>query len=120
MTDLALSTISVPSFTISSLSLLSSILESHPPGAIVLHVHFLNQVLELIAENREYEHHKLIVVGEDELPDVVRKGNVPVKIVWLADLERKGRQAGPLESIATSACTIYFSCTYETAKRSAM
>ena len=77
-------------------------MESHPPGAIVLHAHFVQQVLELIAENHEYGHHTLIVVGEEDLPDVVRKGQVPVKVIWLADLERKGRASGPLEGVASS------------------
>lgn len=85
---MALASLCIPSFTISSLTLLSAVLESHPPSAIILHVHFLHKVLELIAENREYAHHTLIVVGEGDLPNVVEK--VQVKIRWLADVERKG------------------------------
>ena len=68
--------------------MLSAVLDAQPPSAIIVHVHFLGQILEQIAENREYAHHTLILVGEGDLPKVVDK--LGVNIVWLADLERKG------------------------------
>ncbi|OCB84357.1 hypothetical protein A7U60_g9037 [Sanghuangporus baumii] len=86
--DLALASQSIPSFTISSLTLLSSVFDAHPPSAIILHVNFLEHVLEQIAENAEFAHHTLILVGEGDLPDFV--GKLKVRILWLTDLERKG------------------------------
>ncbi|KAL5490430.1 hypothetical protein ACEPAI_5263 [Sanghuangporus weigelae] len=86
--DLALASQSIPSFTITSLTLLATVFDAHPPSAIILHVNFLEHVLEQIAENAEYTHHTLILVGEGDLPDFVEK--LKVKILWLTDLERKG------------------------------
>lgn len=97
ISDLALASKSIPSITLSSLTLLSAVLDSHPPNAIILHIHLLGYVLEQIAENSEYSHHTLIVVGEGDLPSVVDK--LPVKIIWLADLERKGAKVASDEKI---------------------
>lgn len=73
-------------------------LDSHPPNAIILHIHLLGYVLEQIAENSEYSHHTLIVVGEGDLPSVVNK--LPVKILWFADIERKGAKMTQAETNA--------------------
>ncbi|EJD05963.1 uncharacterized protein FOMMEDRAFT_119392 [Fomitiporia mediterranea MF3/22] len=94
--DLALASQSIPSLTISSLTLLSAVLDAQPPSAIILHVHSFSHLLEQIAENREYAHHTFILVGEGDLPDVVEK--LHVKIFWLADLEKKGANEAPVES----------------------
>lgn len=65
ITDLALSKIMVPSFTISSLEFLAPVLEHYPPSAIVCHVDLVPQLLELIADSNESSHHKLFVVGRN-------------------------------------------------------
>ncbi|KAI5123321.1 hypothetical protein M0805_009342 [Coniferiporia weirii] len=95
--DLALASQSIPSLTISSFTLLSSVLDMHPPSAIILHLHSLSHVLEQIAENSEYAHHTLILVGEGDLPKIVEK--LPLKILWLADLERAGVKGETLQSL---------------------
>ncbi|KAH8117503.1 hypothetical protein DFH11DRAFT_1700279 [Phellopilus nigrolimitatus] len=96
--DLALASQSIPSFTISSMTLLSSVLDAQPPSAIVVHVHFLSHLLEQIAENSEYAHHTLILVGEGDLPRFLEK--LQVKILWLADLERKGAKGEAVQTPA--------------------
>ncbi|THH08197.1 hypothetical protein EW145_g2865 [Phellinidium pouzarii] len=96
--DFALASQAIPSFTISSLTLLSSFLDTHPPTAIILHVHSLSHVLEQIAENSEYVHHTLILVGEGDLPHFVEK--LPLKILWLADLERKGAKGEAIQALS--------------------
>lgn len=94
--DLALASQSIPSLTISSLTLLSGVFDAQPPSAIILHVDFLEHVLEQIAENAEYSHHTLILIGEGDLPDFVEKLNV--RILWLADLERKGAREANVQA----------------------
>ncbi|OCH95584.1 acetyl-CoA synthetase-like protein [Obba rivulosa] len=68
--DLALASNSIPSFTLNSLSLLSPVLDTHPPSAIITHAQFLPFLLELIYDSRESSHHKIIVVGEPDGKDV--------------------------------------------------
>ena len=110
--DLALASLSIPSLTISSLTLLSAVLDAQPPSAIILHIEFLSRVLEQIAENHEYAHHTLILVGEGDLPAVVNK--LQIKVVWLADLERKGAKLEPVQppsiGISRPPFFCYFSC----------
>ena len=82
--------------TISSLHLLSAVLELHSPNAIIVHLDFLPQLLELLTESMETTYPTLIVVGEGDLPDAVIKSSA--KIIWLVDLERKGRRGGAVQS----------------------
>jgi hypothetical protein len=72
---LALAAHGIPSFTLTSLSLLSEVLESHPPSAIVTHASFLPQLLELIYDSAEGEHHTVIVVGDASAPTVCSTSN---------------------------------------------
>jgi long-chain acyl-CoA synthetase len=64
ISDLALSTHSIPSFTISSLRLLIPIIESNPTSAIITSTEFLPHLLEVIHEANEHGRHNVIVVGE--------------------------------------------------------
>jgi long-chain acyl-CoA synthetase len=89
LTDLALAAHGIPSFTLSSLSLLSEVLESHPPSAIVTHASFLPQLLELIYDSAEGEHHTVIVVGDASAPT----GMQHVQLLSWATLERDGASA---------------------------
>ena len=93
--DFALSSISVPSFTLSSPTLLSSVLETHPPDAIFLHSFFVPRILELLADNNELRNHKLIVIGEDPLPREVQ--NLGVQVFSLSALEKHGKSAEPTD-----------------------
>jgi long-chain acyl-CoA synthetase len=91
ITDLALAAHSVPSFTIASLSLLSPVLDSHAPSAIVAPAAFLPQLLELLYDSRtQGESHTVIVVGE--LPSNLK--SVPnVKVLKWADVESTGTKS---------------------------
>src|SRR5579863_10513507 len=66
ITELALASHSIPSFTLASPSLLSPVLESHAPSAIIVDGSILPQALELIYELNEDEHHYIVVVGETD------------------------------------------------------
>jgi long-chain acyl-CoA synthetase len=65
VTDLALSKINVPSFTITSLELLAPVLEHYPPSAIACHADLAVQLLEIISDANEHAHHQLIVIGQN-------------------------------------------------------
>ncbi|CCM03866.1 uncharacterized protein FIBRA_06016 [Fibroporia radiculosa] len=68
--DLALASYSVPSFMITSLSLLSSVIETHPPSVIITHASFLPHLLELILDSNDSTHIAIVVVGESNGKDV--------------------------------------------------
>jgi hypothetical protein len=109
LTDLALATHGIPSFTLSSLSLLSEVLETHPPSAIVTDASFLPQLLELIYDSAEGEHHTVVVVGDT----VSTSGPEHVKLFKWAELELDGSSGAPVEtsrpgrySLAFLLCTL--------------
>ncbi|KAJ8475403.1 hypothetical protein ONZ51_g6581 [Trametes cubensis] len=86
--DLALASHSIPSFTLSSLSLLSPVLDSHPPSAIITQASLLPQLLEHIYDSNESNHHTIVVVGDIDSLNLPRLNNV--KIMRWEDLERQG------------------------------
>ena len=53
ISDLALASHSIPSFTLTSKALLSPFLDSHPPSAIITDAEFLPHLLELIYDIHE-------------------------------------------------------------------
>lgn len=87
ISDLALASYSVPSFTLSSLSLLGSVLEKHPPSVIITQAEFLTQVLELIYDSNESEHHTVVIVGD--ISGFKLPGS-KVRILHWDDIEREG------------------------------
>jgi long-chain acyl-CoA synthetase len=91
LADLALAAHGIPSFTLSSLSLLSEVLELHPPSAIITHGTFLPQLLELIYDSAEGEHHKVIVLGDTTSASRVENAML---FQW-NEVERTGSQ-GPV------------------------
>ncbi|KAI0050034.1 acetyl-CoA synthetase-like protein [Auriscalpium vulgare] len=96
ITDFALASHSIPSFTLSSPSLLSSVLDSHPPTAIVIDAGSLASVLELIYDTNELSHHVVIVVGEPDSQTI--RAAKHIKLVRWEDIEAEGRTGAPLTS----------------------
>ena len=86
---MALASNSIPSFTLSSLSLLSHVLEVHPPTAIVIDAAFLPHVLELIYDSNEDSHHVVIVVGEPDSKALTGAAR-HIKLVRWTDVETEG------------------------------
>lgn len=84
---MALSSHSIPSFTLTSISLLSPVLENHPPSAIITDAEFLPQLLELVYDTHEGAHHTIIVVGE---PSHKATQGLQARILKFEDLERQG------------------------------
>lgn len=88
--DLALASHSIPSFTLSASNLLSSVLESHPPSAIITHASMLTQILELIYDAGESSrNHTIIVVGEPS-PQAMASVASKVNVLKWSDVEREG------------------------------
>lgn len=95
ITELALASHSIPSLTLASLSLLSPVLESHPPTAVIVDGSFLSHALELIYDLNESLHHFVVVVGKaDEA--VLSQASERVKIVRWTDIEAQGKVAVPI------------------------
>ncbi|KAJ6546491.1 hypothetical protein DFH09DRAFT_1040107 [Mycena vulgaris] len=90
ISDLALASHSIPSFTLASSSLLASVLESHPPSAIIIHASMLSQILELIYDAGEASrNHTIVVVGEPSSQAMASVAS-KVKVLKWADVEREG------------------------------
>ena len=97
ITELALASHSIPSLTLASASLLSPVLEAHPPSAVIVDGGFLPHALELIYDLNESVHHFVIVVGEAD-KTVLSQASDRVKIVRWADIEAQGKEAVPVTS----------------------
>ncbi|KAF8212433.1 hypothetical protein K438DRAFT_1567350 [Mycena galopus ATCC 62051] len=88
--DLALASHSIPSFTLSAANLLSSVLESHPPSAIITHASMLTQILELIYDAGEGGRNHTIVVVGDPSPQAMASVASKVNVLKWSDVEREG------------------------------
>ncbi|KAN0127527.1 acetyl-CoA synthetase-like protein [Lactarius tabidus] len=97
ITELALASHSIPSLTLASASLLSPVLEAHPPTAVIVDGSFLPHALELIYDLNESVHHFVIVVGEVD-KTVLSQASDRVNIVRWADIEAQGKEAAPVTS----------------------
>ncbi|KZT28514.1 acetyl-CoA synthetase-like protein [Neolentinus lepideus HHB14362 ss-1] len=96
--DLALASHSIASFTLTSLDLLTPVLERHPPSAIITHGSFLPQLLELIYDSAESSgHHTIIVVGEAPTGPKMLSG---VRVLKWEDIEKNGRDTETIISAA--------------------
>ena len=105
VTDLALASHSVTSLTLSSAALLSPVLQSYAPSAIITHAFFLPQLLELIYETEEKRttEYIVVVVGEPT-PQAMSSVASNIKILSFANLEREGvkveKVLSPLPSLS--------------------
>ena len=112
--DLALASHSITSFTLSSATLLSPILESHAPSAIITHAFFLPKLLELIYESKKRTAEHIIVVVGDPTSQAMSSVASNIKIMTFANLEREGvkveKVLSPLPS--PSLLFLFIQCTY--------
>jgi long-chain acyl-CoA synthetase len=114
ISDLALASHSIPSFTISSASLLSPVLDSHPPSSIITHASFLHHVIELIYDSAEGSHHTIIVVGEPD-PQVLRQAGSQVKILKWTDVESEGVRSETIITPPSNANDVFTVAFFESA-----
>lgn len=125
VTDLALASHSITSLTLSSATLLSSVLESYAPSAIITHAFFLPQLLELIYETEEKRTTEYIIVAVGEpTPQAMSSVASNVKILSFANLEREGvkveKVLSPLPSLSLLKISTFISLIFCTIKNSAM
>ena len=112
VTDLALASHSITSLTLSSATLLSPVLESYAPSAIITHAFFLPQLLELIYETEEKRttEYIVVVVGEPT-PQAMSSVASNIKILSFANLEREGvkveKVLSPLPSLSLFKSSIF-------------
>ena len=105
ISDLALSSHSIPSITLSSATLLDPVLEQHPTTPIITHVDFLTSILELIYESGDEAHHTIVVVGEPS-PRVMTSVASRITVLQFADVEREGFRVEKTLSPIPSAFTV--------------
>lgn len=70
--DLALASYAIPSFTLASPSLLSSVLDSHPPSVVITDASLLSALLELLYDSNDSIRPTIVVVGainSNEVPN---------------------------------------------------
>ncbi|KAI0035954.1 acetyl-CoA synthetase-like protein [Vararia minispora EC-137] len=96
ITDLALASQGIPSFTLSSPALLAPVLDVHPPTAVIIDASFLPHALEHVLDSAEAAHHVLIVLGEPDAQTTARAAR-GVRLVRWPDIEEEGRQSGVTE-----------------------
>jgi hypothetical protein len=107
ISDLALASHSITSHTLSSAKLLSPVLESHPPDAIITNAELLPQILELIYDAGDRSgNHTIIVVGE---PSVQAMASVAsnVNVLKFSEVEREGVR---VEKIISPLPSVFSSC----------
>ncbi|KAH7916000.1 hypothetical protein BJ138DRAFT_763261 [Hygrophoropsis aurantiaca] len=100
--DLAISTSSFISITLTSPKLLTRVLEDHPPSAIITDASFLPHVLELVYDARD-SHHKIIVVGQ-QAGNMHPKSAAAAEIIGWADVEAQGAQITSTAPVRQSEC----------------
>lgn len=88
--DLALAKHSIVSITLSSRKLLSRVLETHAPSAIIVDADFLPHLLELFSDAREHDH-KIIVVGQTDTAPRLKAAREAQILNW-AQVEADGAQ----------------------------
>jgi long-chain acyl-CoA synthetase len=93
ITELALASHSIPSVTLSSPSLLSPVLESHFPSAIIVEGSLLPHTLELIYELYEFERHSVVIVVGEMDENVLSNTSGQIEVARWADIEAQGKAA---------------------------
>ncbi|KAH6918885.1 acetyl-CoA synthetase [Coprinopsis sp. MPI-PUGE-AT-0042] len=90
LTDLALASHSIVSYTLSSANLVSSVLDSHRPSAIVTHSFMLSSILELIYDSDERDVQYTIILVDE--PDNRTLASVAsnISVLKFSDIEREG------------------------------
>ncbi|GJJ12182.1 hypothetical protein Clacol_006423 [Clathrus columnatus] len=91
ITDLALSKISVTSFTMSTPSLLSKSLESFTPTTIFIDQSILETLLEHISDVHQSAHHSIIVFGDEKQASVSLSQKLGIRILRWEDILEKGK-----------------------------
>ncbi|KAF5365585.1 hypothetical protein D9758_003190 [Tetrapyrgos nigripes] len=92
ISDLALASHSIPSFTLTASNLLSQVLESHPPSTIITNGELLPSLLELIYDGgHNTQKYTIVVVGEPSARAMASVAS-KIKVLRWEDVEREGNK----------------------------
>lgn len=87
MTDLALARLSVPVLTVTRLDLITPVIETYPPTAIVVPFTFLDHLLELVFDHmQEGTSITVIVLGDENNASKTKTEKTGIPIVRWEDL----------------------------------
>ena len=96
--------------------MLSPVLESHAPSAIITHAFLLPQLLELIYETEDRTTEHIIVVVGEPTPQTMSSVASNIKIFTFANLEREGSKVekvlSPLPSSSIQTSNFHFTHTF--------
>ncbi|KAF9533356.1 hypothetical protein CPB83DRAFT_845124 [Crepidotus variabilis] len=98
VSDLALASHSIHSLTISSATLLSPVLDAHPPSAIICHAFLLPHLLEFIYDTHGRQAERTIIVIGEPTAQAMASMASNVKILKFEDVEREGTKADKIFS----------------------
>ncbi|KAF6764871.1 acetyl-CoA synthetase [Ephemerocybe angulata] len=113
LSDLALASHSILTYTLSSSTLLTPVLESHHPTAVITHAFMLPSLLELIYDHSDVSvQHTIIVVGE---PSASALSSVAsnVTVLNFADVEREGTRTQKILSPVPTPSDVFTVSFYE-------
>ncbi|KAF5387106.1 hypothetical protein D9615_001868 [Tricholomella constricta] len=113
ISDLALASHSILSHTLSCSKLLSYVLESFPPDAIITHASLLPSILELIYDGDRTGNHTIIVVGETTPKDMASVAS-NIKVLNFAEVEREGVRVPKVNSPLPNPSDVFTVSFFET------
>ncbi|KAH7107449.1 acetyl-CoA synthetase-like protein [Auriculariales sp. MPI-PUGE-AT-0066] len=114
LTDLALGQLAVPSVFLAALDLLHDVLEQRTASAIIVEASFLEQVLEVIAEESELRRLIIVVVGEPPAEAHRSAQHIGVNLLSWQDVEARGRQNAS-EPVQVESSTLLSICFHRAA-----
>ncbi|KZT74192.1 hypothetical protein DAEQUDRAFT_807867 [Daedalea quercina L-15889] len=94
ITDLALASYSIPSFVLSSLALLSPVLENHPPSVVVTDATLLPHLLETLYDSHDSTHPTIVVIGDVDSKH--ERSAEHVQLLKWEDVQSRGLQESKL------------------------
>lgn len=106
ISDLALASHSILSYTLSSSKLLSYVIETHPNDAIITHASLLPQLLELIYDSDVVRNHTIIVVGEPSKRDLASVAS-NIKVLEFSEVEREGIKTTKINTTLPNASDVF-------------
>ncbi|TFK26386.1 acetyl-CoA synthetase [Coprinopsis marcescibilis] len=113
LTDLALATHSIVSYTLAQATLLSAVLDSHSPSAIVTHGFMLPALLELIYDSGDRNQQHTIILVDDASPQAIASSASNINILRFADIEREGVRVQKILSPVPKPSDVYTISFYE-------
>ncbi|KAF8633752.1 hypothetical protein AX17_004407 [Amanita inopinata Kibby_2008] len=107
VTDLALASLSITSYTLSSISILSAVLDTYPTSTIIVHAEFLDKVLDVIYKTKGQPSIRNIVVAGEIDPQVTTRVASNIHILQFSEVERDGHRVDKIVTAAPRASDVF-------------